>query len=300
MMKRVFVSSTLIDLREYRMRVQEVIRQLGAIDISMEHFGARDERPKDECLRLIREESNLFVGIYAHRYGFIPNGDQKSITEQEYDAATNENLARFIYIIDDDAAWKPAYIDKDVLAEKLMRFKAKLKASHTCKYFSNQDQLASFVAADLGRHLTGSGVMQSSNSFKVGDSAFEITKEDVQKTFVNHAGRMISVENLALIRNLSQKIFDERATDEEIIEWFYLLPNTVSPFEETISERSRVYINGQPLESPTPLEIYNAIVRHKEKKSNANDEGVIKRFIDITRSVKRDHLEVLYGYFGNK
>jgi len=88
MTKRVFVSSTSVDLGEYRKRVQDAIKQLGAIDISMENFGARDERPKEECLRIIREESDLFVGIYAHRYGFIPKSDAKSITEQEYDEAT--------------------------------------------------------------------------------------------------------------------------------------------------------------------------------------------------------------------
>ena len=68
MNKRVFVSSTFVDLQIHRKAVLDVIRQLGAIDVSMEHFGARDERPKDECLRLVREESDVFVGIYAHRY----------------------------------------------------------------------------------------------------------------------------------------------------------------------------------------------------------------------------------------
>lgn len=78
MNKRVFISSTFIDLKDYRQSVLKVIRQLGAIDTAMEHLGARDERPKDECLRLIAEESDIFVGIYAHRYGFIPEGDSIS------------------------------------------------------------------------------------------------------------------------------------------------------------------------------------------------------------------------------
>jgi hypothetical protein len=87
MLHRVFVSSTFLDLTEHRKSVQEAIRQLGAIDVSMENFGARDERPKAECLRLIQEESDSFIGVYAHRYGYIPKGERKSITEAEYDAA---------------------------------------------------------------------------------------------------------------------------------------------------------------------------------------------------------------------
>ena len=67
MIHRVFLSSKLSDLQDYRQTVQGAIRQLGAIDVSMEHFGARDERPADECMRLVRDESDLFVGIYAHK-----------------------------------------------------------------------------------------------------------------------------------------------------------------------------------------------------------------------------------------
>ena len=55
---RIFVSSTYEDLKEYREAVTKGIRELGAIDVAMEHLGARDERPKEESLRLVREESD--------------------------------------------------------------------------------------------------------------------------------------------------------------------------------------------------------------------------------------------------
>jgi len=45
MQHRIFLSSTFTVLVHYRRTVQSAIRQLGAIDVSMEHFGARDERP---------------------------------------------------------------------------------------------------------------------------------------------------------------------------------------------------------------------------------------------------------------
>jgi len=61
----VFVSSTFVDLKDHRLTVQKAIKQLGAVDISMENFGARDERPKKECLRIIGEECDTFVG-YMH------------------------------------------------------------------------------------------------------------------------------------------------------------------------------------------------------------------------------------------
>jgi hypothetical protein len=150
----VFISSTYVDLADYRETVQKAIRQLGAVDVSMENFGARDERPKDECLRLIQEESDVFVGIYAHRYGYIPNGDLVSITESEYEAATIGGLKRYIYLVDEGEPWKLAYVDKGAPEEKLQEFKDKLKANHMCKFFTNKDDLATKVVADLGRHFS--------------------------------------------------------------------------------------------------------------------------------------------------
>jgi tetratricopeptide (TPR) repeat protein len=154
MTKRIFVSSTFTDLREFREAVQDAICQLGATDISMEHFGARDNRPTDECVKLIKEESDLFVGIYAHRYGHIPKGDKISILEAEYDAATAAGIKRLIYLIDETIAWPPANIDKARAATKLRKLKEKLKAAHVCDSFTNKDDLAKKVVADLGRHLS--------------------------------------------------------------------------------------------------------------------------------------------------
>jgi hypothetical protein len=150
---RVFVSSTFVDLRDHRSTVQDAIRQLGAIDISMEHLGARDARPLDECIRLVSKESDSFVGIYAHRYGHIPAGSLKSITEAEFDAAAAAKLPCFTYVVDGEAPWNPKHIDSGRLKSSLERFKRRLFAELVVKPFSTKDQLATSVAADLGRHI---------------------------------------------------------------------------------------------------------------------------------------------------
>lgn len=150
---RVFVSSTFSDLANYREVVQKVIRQFGAIDISMENFGARDKRPKEECLRIISEECDFFVGIYAHKYGYIPEGDNLSITEAEYDAASKKGIHRLIYLLNETTPWIPDYIEKGIGEEKLHKFKDRLKTKHICNFFSNEFELAAKVVADLGRTL---------------------------------------------------------------------------------------------------------------------------------------------------
>jgi Domain of unknown function (DUF4062) len=153
MQHRVFVSSTFSDLKDHRTTVQNAIRQLGVVDVSMEHFGARDARPCDECVRLIEQESDTFVGIYAHRYGHVPARSKRSITEVEYDAAQRAKLPRFTYVVDDEAPWNPKHIDSGNLLRRLQHFKQRLMAELIVKTFATRDDLATSVAADLGRHL---------------------------------------------------------------------------------------------------------------------------------------------------
>src|SRR3954453_12728367 len=131
---RVFVSSTAVDLGLHREAVRAGIQQLGARDVSMENFGARDERPKEECLRLIRDECDAFVGIYAHRYGFVPESDTVSITEAEYNEATASDRPRLIYLVNESAPWPPPHIDRGESFDKLSAFKRRLVSTHICKF----------------------------------------------------------------------------------------------------------------------------------------------------------------------
>lgn len=153
-MTNIFISSTFLDLIEYRESVQKGLRQMGLIDISMENFGARDGRPKNECLRIIKEETDLFVGIYAHRYGHIPKGEEYSITQSEYIIASEYKVPRLIYVIDENYPWQPKFIETGNLAKKLSAFKSHLYSNHICEAFTNKDNLTAKVLADVGRTIS--------------------------------------------------------------------------------------------------------------------------------------------------
>ena len=85
-MARIYVSSTFSDLEDYRKQVSLALRRLGHEDVAMELYVAEDERPLDKCLDDVAS-CNLYVGIFAWRYGYVPQEDNPeglSITELEY------------------------------------------------------------------------------------------------------------------------------------------------------------------------------------------------------------------------
>ncbi|WP_163988056.1 HEAT repeat domain-containing protein, partial [Pyxidicoccus caerfyrddinensis] len=99
---KIFLSSTFKDLEPHRSEVLRRLRELdGVVVRCMEDFGARTGLPKDFCVHEARE-CDLFVGLVGHLYGFIPDGDGTSITEQEYDAAKQAGKDRLIFVAPDD------------------------------------------------------------------------------------------------------------------------------------------------------------------------------------------------------
>jgi hypothetical protein len=111
-MAKVYVSSTFEDLREYRDKVRLVLHQLGHVDVAMETYVAEPKRPLEKCLQDVAA-CELYVGIFAWRYGYVPPGQDRSITELEYNAAIGHNKECFIFLLKEDALWPPKYIDSD-------------------------------------------------------------------------------------------------------------------------------------------------------------------------------------------
>src|SRR6266542_5091339 len=80
---KVYVSATQRDLLECRAAVHGATRRLGIEDIAMEAYVAEGRPPLDKCLEDVRR-CDLYIGLFAWRYGFIPPGADCSITEMEY------------------------------------------------------------------------------------------------------------------------------------------------------------------------------------------------------------------------
>ena len=82
---RVFVSSTLRELEEERRAVRAAIERLRLAPVMFE-LGARPHPPR-ELYRAYLEQSDVFVGVYAERYGWVAPGEDVSGLEDEYNGS---------------------------------------------------------------------------------------------------------------------------------------------------------------------------------------------------------------------
>ncbi len=146
---RLFLSSTHDDLGEYREVVTHVGHRLGLEVVAMEDFGPDSAIPVDLCEKKVRS-ADLFVALYAHRYGFQPAGfEGKSITELEYDWAIDAGLEILIFLLAEDQPWIPGMIDEGDPKARLSALKASHRSRHTVATLTTPERLRS----DLFQHL---------------------------------------------------------------------------------------------------------------------------------------------------
>ncbi len=113
---RVFISSTGLDLKEYREVARDVCINAGLLPIMMEYFeamGLGATRGSKTKLDL----ADLYVGIFAYRYGYIEDGNSASVTEIEFDYAGERGIDRLCFVVDPTHpwptdAWDPEHNDK--------------------------------------------------------------------------------------------------------------------------------------------------------------------------------------------
>lgn len=150
---KVFLSSTYRDLIKHRAAATAALERLAVPTGRMEIFGARAEEPLTACIEEI-EKCDLFVGVYAHRYGFTPNDEDRSITEIEYDYAKAREKPIFCFIVDEGFRWAKSLKEEEPGKGRLQLFlTTKIRARHVVDTFRSPDDLGSKVGTAIGRHL---------------------------------------------------------------------------------------------------------------------------------------------------
>jgi hypothetical protein len=154
MNKVVFISSTYVDLAEYRREVWNVIEGFHVTPKGMEKFGARSQTPLETCLAEVAQ-CDVYVGIIAFRLGSIEPKSDKSFTQLEYEQAVRLGREVFIYLANEKAArFRKDDFDFDPIKRgRLDAFKDLLKENHTVGFFSTPEDLASQLKTTLKEHF---------------------------------------------------------------------------------------------------------------------------------------------------
>jgi hypothetical protein len=147
---KIYVSATYKDLRACRKVVCTTLRQLRQDDVAMEYYVAEPERPLDVCLRDVRD-CDLYLGIFAWRYGHVPDGDDQSITESEYRQAVAAGKPCLIFLLHEDAPWPRSLIDR--APDRIEALRAELQERHTVTFFSTDEELGRVVSTAVSHQL---------------------------------------------------------------------------------------------------------------------------------------------------
>jgi hypothetical protein len=159
---RFYISSTYSDLVEFRSEVYRTLRRIGHDAVAMEDYVASDRRPLDKCLRDI-ETCDVYVGIVAWRYGFVPaeaDPAGSSITKLEYLHATACDKPRLIFLLSPATPWPAQFRDNEHLGESLRMFREMLANNHIVSFFETATQLALLVSIAVRKWEIEAGTMK--------------------------------------------------------------------------------------------------------------------------------------------
>ena len=126
--KTAMISSTSLDLPAHRSEVMDACLRQDIFPKAMEHLPARDADAVRVSLEMV-DEADIYIGIYAWRYGHIPESQDISITEMEFERAVEREIPILVFLIHKD---HPLTIDMVEAREGAQQGLAALKerASH--------------------------------------------------------------------------------------------------------------------------------------------------------------------------
>ncbi len=89
--------------RSYVTAAQAAVTRAGEAVMDMAYFTARDQRPADYCREVVAT-ADVYVAVVGFRYGsLVPDVDQTSYTQFEFETATDRGIPRLVFVLDEDS-----------------------------------------------------------------------------------------------------------------------------------------------------------------------------------------------------
>ncbi len=139
---RVFISSTIDDLKEERSAVEQTIRELRYDAVKLEDMGSMSASALEASL-LFDDRSDIYLGIIGGRYGNPPLRETRSVTELEFWRAHEIHLPTLVYVKEMDETAR-----EEQEKEFLKRVQKVVKHATP---FKTMDELVRQVRIDLDR-----------------------------------------------------------------------------------------------------------------------------------------------------
>jgi hypothetical protein len=95
---KICISSTFLDLKEYRENAIKACEIFKAHSIVMEMLYSSYQSPIEASLGLVRE-ADIYVCILGQRYGSVKEGSKKSITHLEYEEAQKLGKPSYFFLV---------------------------------------------------------------------------------------------------------------------------------------------------------------------------------------------------------
>src|SRR5215510_8409034 len=148
--KTAMISSTSLDLPEHRKEAMDACMRLGVFPLAMEHLPARDADAIRVSLEMV-DEADIYIGIYAWRYGHVPEGYDISITEMEFNRAVTLGIPILVFTIHNDHPLTITMVEADKDAqEKLKQLKERTCQGRGRLEFKSPVDLRSHIIQSLG------------------------------------------------------------------------------------------------------------------------------------------------------
>ena len=151
--KTAMISSTSLDLPEHREEAMKACLRQGVFPLAMEHLPARDADAIRVSLEMV-DEADMYIGIYAWRYGHVPAGHDISITEMEFNRAVERGIPILVFTMHHDHPLTITMVETDKDAQdKLTTLKERACHGRGRLEFKSPVELRSHIIQSLGALL---------------------------------------------------------------------------------------------------------------------------------------------------
>jgi len=133
--------------------------------VAMEYYVPESRRPLAKCLDDVCR-CDLYLGIFARRYGYVPSGESASITELEFREALRRHIDRVCFLLDTECDWPAAFIDSDEAGARIEALRAEIARDYLAGFFTTPDELGAVATAAIVRALD------------MGHTPFDANRED--------------------------------------------------------------------------------------------------------------------------